>query len=35
MAWNLPNTLTWTRIAAIPLIILLFYMGVSERGETA
>jgi CDP-diacylglycerol--glycerol-3-phosphate 3-phosphatidyltransferase len=26
MAWNLPNTLTWTRIAAIPLIILLFYM---------
>jgi CDP-diacylglycerol--glycerol-3-phosphate 3-phosphatidyltransferase len=26
MAWSLPNTLTWTRIAAIPLIILLFYM---------
>ena len=26
MQWNLPNTLTWTRIAAIPLIILLFYM---------
>jgi CDP-diacylglycerol---glycerol-3-phosphate 3-phosphatidyltransferase len=26
MPWNLPNTLTWTRIAAIPLIILLFYM---------
>jgi CDP-diacylglycerol--glycerol-3-phosphate 3-phosphatidyltransferase len=26
MAWNLPNTLTWTRIAAIPLIVLLFYM---------
>jgi CDP-diacylglycerol--glycerol-3-phosphate 3-phosphatidyltransferase len=26
MNWNLPNTLTWTRIAAIPLIILLFYM---------
>jgi CDP-diacylglycerol--glycerol-3-phosphate 3-phosphatidyltransferase len=26
MEWNLPNTLTWTRIAAIPLIILLFYM---------
>src|SRR5258708_25123640 len=26
MAWSLPNTLTWTRIAAIPLIVLLFYM---------
>src|SRR6516225_9549860 len=26
MDWNLPNTLTWARIAAIPLIILLFYM---------
>src|SRR5580700_5634271 len=26
MHWNLPNTLTWTRIAAIPLIVLLFYM---------
>jgi CDP-diacylglycerol---glycerol-3-phosphate 3-phosphatidyltransferase len=26
MAWNLPNTLTWTRIGAIPLIVLLFYM---------
>ena len=26
MSWNLPNTLTWTRIAAIPLIVLLFYM---------
>jgi CDP-diacylglycerol---glycerol-3-phosphate 3-phosphatidyltransferase len=26
MDWNLPNTLTWTRIAAIPLIVLLFYM---------
>src|SRR5215831_7818921 len=26
MPWNLPNTLTWTRIAAIPLIIVLFYM---------
>jgi CDP-diacylglycerol--glycerol-3-phosphate 3-phosphatidyltransferase len=24
--WNLPNTLTWLRIAAIPLIVLLFYM---------
>ncbi len=26
MLWNLPNTLTWTRIAAIPLIVVLFYM---------
>ena len=26
MMWNLPNTLTWARIFAIPLIVLLFYM---------
>ncbi len=26
MVWTLPNTLTWLRIAAIPLIVLLFYM---------
>ena len=26
MLWNVPNTLTWLRIAAIPLIILLFFM---------
>ena len=26
MLWNLPNTLTWLRIAAIPLIVLLFFM---------
>jgi CDP-diacylglycerol---glycerol-3-phosphate 3-phosphatidyltransferase len=26
MLWNLPNTLTWLRIAAIPLIMLLFFM---------
>ena len=26
MLWNLPNTLTWLRIASIPLIVLLFYM---------
>lgn len=25
MSWNLPNTLTWIRIAAIPLIVVLFY----------
>jgi CDP-diacylglycerol--glycerol-3-phosphate 3-phosphatidyltransferase len=26
MLWNLPNTLTWMRIAAIPLIVMLFFM---------
>jgi CDP-diacylglycerol---glycerol-3-phosphate 3-phosphatidyltransferase len=26
MPWNIPNTLTWLRIAAIPLIVVLFYM---------
>jgi CDP-diacylglycerol--glycerol-3-phosphate 3-phosphatidyltransferase len=26
MPWSVPNTLTWARIAAIPLIVLLFYM---------
>src|SRR5262245_47170128 len=26
MLWNLPNILTWIRIAAIPLIVVLFYM---------
>jgi CDP-diacylglycerol--glycerol-3-phosphate 3-phosphatidyltransferase len=26
MLWNLPNTLTWLRIAAIPLIVLFFFM---------
>src|SRR5579872_5333497 len=26
MLWNVPNTLTWLRIAAIPLIVILFYM---------
>jgi len=26
MLWNLPNTLTWLRICAIPLVTLLFYM---------
>jgi len=25
MPWNVPNTLTWIRIAAIPLIVVLFY----------
>ena len=26
MVWNLPNTLTWLRIFAIPLVIILFYL---------
>jgi CDP-diacylglycerol--glycerol-3-phosphate 3-phosphatidyltransferase len=26
MRWNVPNTLTWLRIAAIPLIVLFFFM---------
>jgi CDP-diacylglycerol---glycerol-3-phosphate 3-phosphatidyltransferase len=26
MIWNLPNTLTWLRIFAIPLVIMLFYL---------
>jgi CDP-diacylglycerol---glycerol-3-phosphate 3-phosphatidyltransferase len=26
MPWNVPNTLTWLRIAAVPLIVVLFYM---------
>lgn len=26
MVWNLPNTLTWLRIIAIPLVVVLFYL---------
>jgi CDP-diacylglycerol--glycerol-3-phosphate 3-phosphatidyltransferase len=26
MAWNLPNILTWLRIIAVPMVVLLFYM---------
>ncbi|MEY4762737.1 MAG: hypothetical protein RLZZ200_2593, partial [Pseudomonadota bacterium] len=26
MRWNLPNILTWLRIVAIPLVIVLFYL---------
>src|SRR6201999_3842987 len=35
MPWNLPNTLTWLRIAAIPLIVLLFYMPYSWADPSA
>src|SRR5882762_3669572 len=27
MSWNLPNALTWLRIGAIPLVMLLFMAG--------
>src|SRR6188472_2185674 len=26
MAWNLPNILTWLRIIAVPMVVLLFYV---------
>jgi CDP-diacylglycerol--glycerol-3-phosphate 3-phosphatidyltransferase len=26
MAWNLPNILTWMRIVAVPLVVVLFYL---------
>src|SRR5689334_25442171 len=35
MPWNVPNTLTWLRIAAIPLIVLLFYMPYSWADPAA
>lgn len=35
MPWNLPNTLTWLRIGAIPLIVLLFFMHYSWADPAA
>jgi CDP-diacylglycerol---glycerol-3-phosphate 3-phosphatidyltransferase len=35
MVWNLPNTLTWIRIAAIPLIVVLFYAPYSWADPAA
>src|SRR5712675_444579 len=38
MSWNLPNALTWLRIGAIPLVMLLFMAGhrnPSGLGDTA
>jgi CDP-diacylglycerol--glycerol-3-phosphate 3-phosphatidyltransferase len=35
MPWNWPNTLTWLRICAIPLIALLFYMPYPWRYPAA
>jgi CDP-diacylglycerol---glycerol-3-phosphate 3-phosphatidyltransferase len=35
MSWNVPNTLTWIRIAAIPLIVVLFYAPYSWADPAA
>jgi CDP-diacylglycerol--glycerol-3-phosphate 3-phosphatidyltransferase len=35
MVWNLPNLLTWLRILAIPLIVLLFLVGAHHPGGYA
>ena len=35
MVFNLPNTLTWFRIAAIPLVVLIFYLPVPWAGPAA
>src|SRR5690242_19549929 len=35
MLWNVPNTLTWIRIAAIPLIMALFFMHYSWADPAA
>lgn len=32
MEWNIPNTLTMTRILAIPLIVAVFYSGLEDAG---
>ena len=33
MIWNLPNTLTWLRIFAIPLVVVLFYLPYQLGGS--
>jgi CDP-diacylglycerol--glycerol-3-phosphate 3-phosphatidyltransferase/cardiolipin synthase len=33
MIWNLPNILTWLRILAIPLVVVLFVLGHRHPGE--
>jgi CDP-diacylglycerol---glycerol-3-phosphate 3-phosphatidyltransferase len=35
MIWNLPNSLTWLRILAIPLVVVLFLVGSREPGNLA
>ena len=34
-AWNWPNTLTWVRIAAIPLVVIAFYLHYPWRDPAA
>ncbi len=34
-SWTLPNILTWVRIAAIPLVVIAFYLPVSWADPTA
>lgn len=35
MIWNLPNILTWLRILAIPLVVVLFFLGDDNPGNPA
>ncbi|HTW73560.1 MAG TPA: CDP-diacylglycerol--glycerol-3-phosphate 3-phosphatidyltransferase [Steroidobacteraceae bacterium] len=35
MIWNLPNLLTWLRILAIPLVVLLFLLGTGDPRSAA
>ena len=35
MIWNLPNALTWLRILAIPLVVVLFLVGLREPSNLA
>ena len=35
MIWNLPNTLTWLRIFAIPLVVIFFYLPYSWADPAA
>ncbi len=35
MIWNLPNMLTWLRILAIPLVVVLFLLGAQRPDSLA
>jgi CDP-diacylglycerol---glycerol-3-phosphate 3-phosphatidyltransferase len=35
MIWNLPNLLTWLRILAIPLVVVLFFLGDEDPNNLA
>jgi CDP-diacylglycerol---glycerol-3-phosphate 3-phosphatidyltransferase len=35
MIWNLPNVLTWLRILAIPLVVVLFMVGANKQASLA